>query len=157
MDRTAPIYETPDTSTALDEPRLYRSALRRRSAAFLVDYAVVLLLSIPAAIVVFFLGIVTLGLAFGLYAILLPAIAIAYIAFTMGGETQATPGMRLADLEVRRLDGGKVDPTLAVLHGVLFWASTAILTPAVVLVGLFTRRKQLLHDVLLGTVVSRRR
>ncbi|MEN3791249.1 RDD family protein [Fulvimarina sp. MAC3] len=156
MDRTAQIDPISSSETALDEPRLYRSALRRRSAAFLVDYAVVFLLSIPAAIVIFFLGIMTFGLAFGLYAVLLPAIAIAYIALTMGGERQATPGMRLADLEVRRLDGGTVDPTLAVLHGVLFWASTAILTPAVVLVGLFTRRKQLLHDVLLGTVVARR-
>lgn len=157
MDRAASLNSSCATETALDEPRLYRSALRRRSVAFLIDYAVVLLLSIPAAIVVFFLGIVTLGLAFGLYAILLPAIAIAYIAFTMGGERQATPGMRFADLEVRRLDGGTVDPTLAVLHGVLFWASTALLTPFVVLVGFFTRRKQLLHDLLLGTVVARRR
>ncbi|MDY8109595.1 RDD family protein [Fulvimarina sp. 2208YS6-2-32] len=156
MDRTAPVNDVFETGSELDEPLLYRSALRRRSAAFLIDYALILILSVPAAIVVFFLGIVTLGLAFGLYAFLLPVVAIVYIAFTMGGAAQATPGMRLANLEVRRLDGGTVDPTLAVLHGVLFWASTVILTPAVVAVGLFTRRKQLLHDVLLGTVVSRK-
>ncbi|RFC65124.1 RDD family protein [Fulvimarina endophytica] len=156
MDRTAPLEETMTRETALDEPWLYRSALRRRTAAFLIDYSLVLLLSVPAAIVIFLLGIVTFGLAFGLYAFMLPAIAILYIAVTMGGRRQATYGMRLTDLEVKRLDGGRVDPTLAVLHGVLFWASTALLTPAVVLVGLFTRRKQLLHDLLLGTVICRR-
>ena len=139
----------------LDEPRLYSGVRTRRSVGFLFDYALVLVLSIPAAIVVFFLGLVSLGLAWGLYAVLLPVIAIVYVGFTMGSAAQATPGMRIADVRVRRLNGVPVDPTLAVLHGVLFWASVSVLTPLVLLVALFTGRKQLLHDLLLGTVVVR--
>jgi uncharacterized RDD family membrane protein YckC len=38
---------------------------------------------------------------------------------------------------------------------VLFWAANAILTPFILLVGLFTRHKRLLHDMALGTVVVR--
>jgi uncharacterized RDD family membrane protein YckC len=144
-------------ATDLDAPRLYDGVRTRRMMSFVIDYALVLLLSVPAAIVVFILGIVSFGLAWGLYAILLPVIAIVYIAFTMGGSKQATPGMRVAGVRVARLDGGRVDPTLAVLHGVLFWASVSVLTPFVLLVALFTRRKQLLHDVLLGTAVIRDR
>ncbi|MBO0662160.1 RDD family protein [Jiella sp. CQZ9-1] len=125
--------------------------------SFVVDYTIVLLLSVPAAIVVFLLGMLSFGLAWGLYAILLPVIAVLYLAFTMGGSNQATPGMRLAGVRVARLDGGRVDPPLAVLHGVLFWAANAVLTPFVLLVGLFTPRKQLLHDLLLGTVIVRDR
>lgn len=141
----------------LDARGLYEGVRTRRILAFLADYTLVLILSVPAAVVVFFLGIVTLGLGWMLYAILLPLIAIAYVGLTMGGRAQATPGMRMAGVRLERLDGGRVDPVLAVLHAVLFWASNAVLTPLVLLVGLFTPRKQLLQDLLLGTVVVRDR
>jgi uncharacterized RDD family membrane protein YckC len=39
------------------------------------------------------------------------------------------------------------------MHAVLFWLSISILTPFVVLVGLFNSRRRLLHDFVLGTVV----
>lgn len=148
-------YVTAAAPRDLDQPRLYAGVRTRRILAFLFDYALVLILSIPAAILVFVLGLISLGLAWGLYAVLLPVIAIVYVGFTMGSAAQATPGMRIADLRVRRLDGARVDPVLAVLHGVLFWASVSVLTPLVLLVALFTGRKQLLHDLLLGTVIVR--
>lgn len=137
--------------------RLYDGVRRRRMVAFVIDYAIVLLLSVPTALIVFLFGIVTLGLGWLLYGILLPVIAIVYIGTTMGGRSQATLGMRMAGLRLVRLDGAPVDPILAILHGVVFWASNAVLTPFVLLVGLFTPRKQLLQDLLLGTVVIRDR
>jgi len=36
---------------------------------------------------------------------------------------------------------------------VLFWVSVSVLSPLVLLVGLFNGRRRLLHDVVLGTVV----
>jgi uncharacterized RDD family membrane protein YckC len=39
------------------------------------------------------------------------------------------------------------------MHALVFWFSVGLLTPLILLVGLFTRRRQLLHDLLLGTVV----
>jgi uncharacterized RDD family membrane protein YckC len=42
-----------------------------------------------------------------------------------------------------------------VLHSVLFWAGNVILSPLVLLVTLFANRKRTLHDLLLGTVVTR--
>lgn len=146
-------YERQD----LDSPRLYDGVRTRRMASFMFDYAIVLLLSVPAALVIFLLGIFTLGLGWILYSVLLPVVAIVYLAFTMGGASQATPGMRLAGLRVEKLDGGAVNAPLAVLHGILFWASATLLTPFVLLVALVTPRKQLAHDLLLGTVVVRRR
>jgi uncharacterized RDD family membrane protein YckC len=140
----------------LDAPRLYDGVRSRRMLSFFFDYAIVLLLCVPVAVLIFLLGIVTLSLGWGLYAIMVPAVALVYVAFTMGGRSQATPGMRMAGLRVEKLDGGSVEPPLAVLHGVLFWTSVSFLTPLIVLVALFNRRKQLLHDVLLGTVVIRR-
>jgi uncharacterized RDD family membrane protein YckC len=43
-------------------------------------------------------------------------------------------------------------PLLAAMHALIFWFSVSILTPLVLLVGLFTYRRQLLHDLLLGVV-----
>lgn len=141
----------------LELPRLYDGVRTRRAMSFVFDYAAVLLLCIPVAVMIFFLGILTLSIGWHLYAVMLPGVALIYVAFTMGGRSQATPGMRLAGVRVERLDGGQVDPATAVLHGILFWVSVTFLTPFVLLVALVTRRKQLLHDLLLGTVIVRDR
>ncbi|MDB5564159.1 MAG: hypothetical protein JWP84_725, partial [Tardiphaga sp.] len=42
---------------------------------------------------------------------------------------------------------------LGCAHAVLFWASVSFLTPLVLVVGLLNGRRQLLHDLVLGTVV----
>ena len=44
-------------------------------------------------------------------------------------------------------------PLLAVMHALIFWFSVGLLTPLILLVGLFTRRRQLLNDLLLGTLI----
>jgi len=142
--------------TWLDEPRAYRSVRTRRVLSFVFDYTLVLLLCVPVYLVVTLLGVVTFGLGFLLYGVIFPLVAIPYVAFTMGGGAQATPGMRLFDLRIERLDGRKVDPALAVLHGVLFWAGNVLTSGFIVLLALFTPRKQLVQDLLLGTVVTRR-
>lgn len=129
--------------------------LTRRVLAFLIDAAIVFLLCIPVAIVIFMLGVITLGLGWFLYALMFPVIAISYVGFTMGGPAQATIGMRANSIHLARLDGGKIDPITAIVHSVLFWAGNVVLTPLVLLVTLFSDRKRTLHDLLLGTVVQR--
>lgn len=148
---------TADRADAVASPRALDGVRTRRIVAFLFDYAAILVLSIPAALVVGLLGILTLGLGWMLYGILLPAVALVYVGFTMGGRGQATPGMRLAGVRMVRGDGLTIDPIYAVLHSVLFWASCTVLTPLVLAMALFTDRKQMLHDFLLGTVAVRRR
>ena len=39
------------------------------------------------------------------------------------------------------------------MRAVCFWVSVSVLTPFVLLVGLFNDRRRLLHDYLCGTVV----
>ncbi|MDX3928728.1 MAG: RDD family protein [Shinella sp.] len=136
--------------------RAYRGVLSRRVFAFLIDYAIVALLWIPAAVVVFFLGILTLGLGFMLYPALFALVAMLYFGMTMGGPNQASVGMNVMGLALARVDGRPIDFLTAIVHLVLFWIANAILTPFIVLVGLFTDRGRLLHDLLLGTVIVRR-
>ena len=127
----------------------------RRILAFVLDYIIVALLTIPFAILVFFLGLLTLGLGWLLFGVLVPAVAILYIWNTLGSADQATTGMKMMGIRLDRLDGRPIDGLTAVVHSVLFWAGNVILSPLVLLVTLFSDRKRTLHDLLLGTVVSR--
>jgi len=135
------------------DPELYAGVLSKRVIAFIFDAIIILLLMIPAALVVFVLGVFTLGFAWVLYGGLFAIVALGYVALTLGGRNSATIGMRWAGVELRTADGGPAYPLLAVLHALIFWFSCGLLTPLVLLVGLFTTRRQLLHDLILGTVV----
>jgi uncharacterized RDD family membrane protein YckC len=136
--------------------RAYRGVLSRRIFAFLIDYAIVALLWVPAAVVVFFLGIITLGLGWMLYPALFVIVAMLYFGLTVGGPNQASVGMNVMDLAVMRTDGRPMDFLTSIVYLVLFWIGNALLTPFILLIGLFTDRSRLLHDLLLGTVVVRR-
>ena len=142
-------------NTRLDNARAYDGVLTRRVFAFIIDYVLVALLTIPFAIVVFFLGIITLGLGWMLFGILFPAVALIYVWNTLGGRNQATVGMRMMGIRLDRLDRRPVDGLLAVVHTVLFWAGNVLLTPLILLAALFLDRKRTVHDLLLGTVVTR--
>lgn len=142
-------------STRLDDVRAYDGVRTRRIFAFLIDYLIIGLLLIPFGILVFLLGLLTFGLGWSLFGFLAPAVALLYVWCTLGGRNQATSGMRMMGIRLDRLDGRPVDGLLAVVHTVLFWAGNVVLTPLVLLVTLFADRKRTLHDLLLGTVVTR--
>ncbi len=129
----------------------------RRIMAVLIDWAIVIALCIPVAIVIFFLGLATLGLGFALYGAMFPVLALLYSGYTMGGPQQATIGMQMMDLHVERIDGQRVDFLTAVAHTFLFWAANVLLTPFILLATLFTDRKRAVHDLLTESVVVRGR
>lgn len=142
-------------ASRIDDVRAYDGVRTRRIFAFLIDYLIVALLLIPFAILVLLLGLLTFGLGWSLFAVLGPAVALVYVWSTLGGPNQATAGMRMMGIRLDRLDGRPVDGLLAVVHSVLFWAGNVVLTPLILLVSLFADRKRTLHDLLLGTVVTR--
>jgi uncharacterized RDD family membrane protein YckC len=142
-------------ASRLDDISAYDGVLTRRVLAFCLDYLIVGLLLIPFAILVALLGLLTFGLGWALFGILCPMVALIYVWNTLGGPNQATVGMRMMDLRLDRLDGRPVNGLLAVVHSVLFWAGNVVLTPLILLISLFADRKRTLHDLLLGTVVTR--
>ncbi|MBD8875065.1 RDD family protein [Roseibium polysiphoniae] len=145
--------ERRDAYDALVQPELFEGVRTRRMFAFLIDAIAVAILFLPAAVLVFFLGIFTLGLGWLLFAVLSPILPIAYTAFTLGGPNAATPGMRAMGLEMRLWYGARPYPLLAAVHVILFWFSISLLTPLILLISLFSDRKRLLHDIVLGTLV----
>jgi uncharacterized RDD family membrane protein YckC len=150
---TSSDYARQDAFDPVRNPELFSGVRSRRIFAFLIDVIVIALLTFGAGVLVFFLGIFTLGLGFLLYAILPTATALLYVAFTLGGPQASTLGMRAMGLEMRLWYGAKPYPLLAAVHAILFWFSVSLLTPFILLVSLFSDRKRLLHDIILGTVV----
>lgn len=149
-------YAPTFTADPLTDWRLYDGVLGRRAFAFLIDVLIIGTLTVLSAVAIAILGVFTLGLGWLLFPLLWPGVALLYSAFSMGGPRSATVGMRTMGLEVRMLDGSRLNPVIAAVHAVLFYASVTILTPFVLLVGLFADRKRLLHDLVLGTVVVNR-
>jgi len=126
-----------------------------RFLSFFVDYLIVGILCIPFFVITGLLTVITFGLAAGLFAIVPPVVAVIYLAFTLGGANQATVGMRMMGIRIKRLDGKLVDPILAVLHGILFWVIHTVAVILPLFVSFFSSKKRLLHDILLGTYVAR--
>src|SRR4029079_16462595 len=89
-------------------PELFEGVLARRVVAFIVDFVVIAIPIIFAAMLIFAFGIVTLGFAWSLYW-LLPAAsviwAIFYFGFTLGSPRSASIGMRGMDIEIATWDG----------------------------------------------------
>jgi uncharacterized RDD family membrane protein YckC len=138
------------------QPELFRGVLTRRVVAFLIDLVVLSIPVILACVFIAVFGVVTLGLGWALFWLVSPASviwAVIYYGASLGGPHSATLGMRVMDLELRTWYGAPGYFVLGAMHAVLFWISVSMLSPLVLLVGLFNGRRRLLHDFILGTVV----
>lgn len=150
--RRFPRSTTPNFFAPCDLPVAALAGVRtRRILALAVDLLVVSGLSFMIWVA---LAIATLGLSLFILPPLFPLIAFFYNGLTVAGPHRATPGMRLADLEMRLTDGERVPFLNAAAHAILFYISS--LFPAVFLVSLLASDKRCLHDMLAGVIVVRR-
>jgi uncharacterized RDD family membrane protein YckC len=153
-------YRTAEAGwTGLHPAARTEGVLGRRILAYLVDFIVISALIVLFAFLVGVFGILTFGLGWMLYAVLIPGTAILYSAVTVGGPSQGTPGMRLAGL--RACDagtGGPVGAIAAGLHALLFYlaAGTFLLLVVDVVIGFGRRDRRLGHDLLAGLILIRR-
>jgi uncharacterized RDD family membrane protein YckC len=137
-------------------PELFEGVLSRRLLAFFIDVLIIAVPVMAAAIFIFLFGIVTLGLGWMLFWLLSPASviwALVYYGVTMRSAASATIGMRAMELEIRTWYGAPAYFLLGAVHAVVYWVSVSVLTPFILLVGLFNARRRLLHDILVGTVL----
>ncbi|MFI4960035.1 MAG: RDD family protein [Hyphomicrobiales bacterium] len=146
----------PHAYDPVTHPELFEGVLARRVVAFGVDFIIIAIPVLLAAMFIFAFGIVTLGLGFALYW-LLPAAsvvwAIVYFGLTLGSDRSATIGMWIMDLEMRTWYGAPAYFVLGAVHAVAFWFTVSFFTPFVLLVAFFNERRRLLHDIMLGTVI----
>lgn len=140
--------------------RVTEGVISRRFWAYLIDLVVIALWVVLISIGIFFLGIITLGLGWGLFfALPLTAlIFIVYNAVTIGGASQATVGMRYMGLRVIDPRTGRgASPLSAAVHALFFYVaiSTFLLWCIDVVFGLVRSDRRLGHDLLLGLAVVR--
>ncbi|MGV6871291.1 RDD family protein [Pseudochelatococcus sp. B33] len=133
-----------------------RGVLASRFFAYLVDAVVIFVLTFFLGWIIAFLGVVTFGLAWLLFP-LLAGTGVIYSAITVGGEAQATIGMRWLGLRVVGQVGGRVDWLTAAVHAIFFYIAigTFILFVLDIITGLVRSDRRLLHDVLTGLTVVR--
>jgi uncharacterized RDD family membrane protein YckC len=137
-------------------PELFEGVLARRMIAFLID---VVIIALPMALIALFIlvfGLVTFGLGWALFFLFYPIgvlWALFYYGLTLGGQHSATIGMRMMDIEMRTWYGAPAYFVLGAVHAIIYWVSVSVLTPLVLLVGLFNDRRRLLHDIVLGAVI----
>jgi len=143
----------PDPANA---PELFDGILTRRVFAWLIDVIAMSALLLLASIVGVILGFFTWGLGWAALPIALPAIIIVYYAATLGSSHRATLGMRMMDIVLTPTQGRPMDGPVAIIHAVLFWVSFWISWPVSLAVALFTPRRQMAHDLIMGVMMVRR-
>lgn len=138
------------------EPALFSHVLARRIVAFVIDIVVIAIPLVLAWVFILVFGLITFGLGWALFWMLSPGSviwALVYYGMTLGSPASATIGMRAMGLRMRTCYGAPVYFVLGAVHAVVFWLSVTMLTPLILVVGLFNSRRRLLHDMLLGVVI----
>ncbi len=137
-----------------DDSFLTGGVLIRRVIAWVIDLIVIGVLAAGLGITIWMIGLATLGLGWGMMAVL-PFVPALYHGLSLLGPTSATAGQQLCGLIVRRNDdlGPPTPPQVAIAVGVYYitWALSGIL----LIVALFTTRARTLHDMASGLVVVR--
>lgn len=145
-----------DSASLLDpgvHPEYFGGVIGRRSIAFIIDAAIILTLSIFMYPVLAIAGLFTFGLAWLLFGLVFPLVALGYNAFTVSQPHSATIGMRMVELEMRTWDGDRMNALLGAFHALLFYFTITMLTPFVLLLPFFNARRRCLHDFFSGVVV----
>lgn len=147
-------YSASSSDTGI--PAAYtEGVLVRRGLAWLIDIVIIGVLTFLSGLFILVLGFVTFFASWLIFPILSPLVIALYSGITLGGSN-ATIGMRMMDLELRRTDGGHMDSLSGMVHTGLFYLANVLLSPFVLLLGLFTTNSRLLHDMVLSTVVINR-
>lgn len=143
----------PDPETA---PALFEGLLTRRVMAYFIDVVLMSFIVLAVALAGAVLGFLTFGLAWASLVFLVPGSIVLYYAVTLGSARRATVGMQMMDIVLTPTRGQPLDGWLAVVHALLFWVTIWISWPITLLFVLFTPRRQMIHDLVLGTLMVRR-
>ena len=137
----------PDPDT---KPEFYRDVPTKRLIAWVVDVILIgLIVSVLTVMSVFtalfVLPLVWMGVSF------------AYRWITIASRS-ATPGMRVASVELRKADGSRFDGTTALVHTLGYTISVVTFPLQLISIAmmLMTDRKQGLSDMILGTAAINR-
>jgi uncharacterized RDD family membrane protein YckC len=143
----------PDPSTA---PELFEGLLTRRVAAWFIDVVVMSAMIAAFSVIGLIAGFLTFGLAWLALIVVIPATVVLYYGATLGSAKRATLGMQAMDLVLTPTRGQPLNGPMAFVHAAVFWITIWISWPISLLFTLFTPRRQMIHDLIVGTLMVRR-
>ena len=143
----------PDPQT---NPELFEGLLTRRAFAFVIDMVILAAITLSLGLVGLVAGVLTLGLAWLFLPLLLPFAILSYYALTLGSPARATIGMRTMDIVLTPARGRPLEGYAILIHPILFWLTVWISWPFSLAFAFFTPRRQLVHDLICGTLMVRR-
>ena len=143
----------PDPQTA---PALFEGLLTRRVTAFCIDLLIMGAMIVAFTLVGLIAGFLTFGLAWLALILVVPATIVLYYGITLGSKSRATWGMQAMDIVLTPTRGQPLDGWMAIIHAGIFWLTTWISWPISLLFALFTPRRQMIHDLVTGTLMLRR-
>ncbi len=138
-----------------ENPAAFAGLLRSRILAFFADLAIIGVLIFGASILFAILGILSLGLLWPGFGLLVPIMFFAYFTVTLGGNKSATPGMQWQGIAMRTWDGLKPGHVQAFVQTFLFYLMATPLLGFSLAVAFFNARKRCLHDYFTGSVFIR--
>ena len=143
----------PDPSTA---PELFEGVLVRRSVAFLIDTAILFVISMMLLFIGGILGFFTFGLAWVSLPIVIPFAILGYYAATLGSAMRATIGMTMMDVVLVPTSGYPLNGWRVLIHPIVFWITVWVAWPISLIVALLTPRQQMVQDLVASTLMLRR-
>ncbi|MHB1109220.1 MAG: RDD family protein [Devosia sp.] len=146
----------PDLPDPASAPELFESVLARRVMAFFIDSAIMIFVAAVISIIGVVAGFFTLGLAWLALPIAIPLILLGYYAATLGSPSRATIGMAAMDLVLTPTRGAPLDGWKILIHPLVFWITVWLAWPISLLIALLTPRREMVHDLIAGTLMLRR-
>jgi uncharacterized RDD family membrane protein YckC len=143
----------PDPATA---PELFEGVLTRRVMAFVLDMIIIGALLMIVSIVGLIAGFFTFGLSWLALLVVIPLAIVLYYGATLGSARRATLGMQMMDIVLTPTREQVLNGGLAFVHALLFWVTVWISWPISLLIALLTPRRQMVHDLVAGTLMVRR-
>ena len=143
----------PDPATA---PELFDGDLTRRVLAYVIDLALLISIVTLIAMVGGIAGLLTFGLAWLTLPIIIPIAILGYYAMTLGSPMRATVGMAMMDIVLVPARGYPLDGWKILIHPIVFWITVWVAWPISLIVALITPRRQMVQDLVTGTLMLRR-
>lgn len=143
----------PDPATA---PELFEGILLRRILAYMIDVALMGVLLVAVAIVGGIVGFFTFGLGWLSLVLVIPLVIAGYYATTLGSSRRATIGMQAMDIVLTPARGAPLDGWKILIHPLVFWITSWIAWPVSLAIALFTPRREMVQDLVAGTLMVRR-
>lgn len=145
--------ELPDPKTA---PELFDGILTRRVLAYIIDLGILIGVTFVILLIGLIAGFITFGLGWAVLPVVIPVVILGYYAMTLGSRMRATVGMAAMDLVLTPTRGKPLDGWRILIHPIVFWITWWIAWPVSLAIALFTPRREMVHDLIAGTLMVRR-